>query len=246
MARTLAITWHYDTGLIEAPASLWLKREETATISLSVKVAGVLTDLPAGYTLTLTLKPAIQDFTDGVAGEFDASPLLVITSWSTATTGVYTASAYASSTEIDAFLVKNGTVTDDLAQPLAIADFYATVAGDKTFSDTFNLRLKNNAGRSDDGTPTAVANPGAWLQTNGMRNPGYWTAYTGGAATNVDYVATAAGATATGSCIQTAILGDLAMWQLQAGTAAENTAGGIIRPDDYHSTTNARVWVRIS
>jgi hypothetical protein len=246
MSRTIEITWHCDTGEIVAPSSLWIKRSETVVFSLSTKSENALADLPAGFALALSLKPSVVNSSDPTQGEFDDSPLMQVTSWATSATGIYTASAEASSAEIDAFLNKNGDGTDDLTQPLTVGDFYFSVAGSLTYSDTFPLRLKNNVGRSDDGTPTAVANPGAWLQANGIRNPGYWTAYTGGAETNVDYIVTASGATATGSCVATAILGDFAVWQLQAGTAAENTAGGIIRPDDYNSTTNARVWVRIS
>jgi len=76
-------------------------------------------------------------------------------------------------------------------------------------------------------------------------NAGYWTAYTGGTATCVDYIVTANGAVVTGSVIETAISGDAATWQLQAGTAAEDGVT-IIRPDDYNASTNARIWVRIA
>lgn len=246
MARTISIVWDYDTGAITTPASLWVKREETVLFSLTTRTGGDASDLPDGYTLTLTLKPSVVDTNDPTEGEFDGDPLIVVTAWTNASTGVYTASALVSSTEIDTFVGKGGDSTDDKTQPLTVADIYFTVDDARTFSDTFPLRLKNNVGRSDDGTPTAVADPGAWLQTNGLRNPGYWTAYTGGTSTSLDGVETADDATATGHVIITAILGDLATWQLQAGTAAENPTGGIVRPDDYHATTNARVWVRIA
>lgn len=37
----------------------------------------------------------------------------------------------------------------------------------------------------------------------------------------------------------------LQFWRLQAGTEAEDTAAGIVRPDDYADTTNERNWVRV-
>jgi hypothetical protein len=45
------------------------------------------------------------------------------------------------------------------------------------------------------------------------------------------------------ACLSTAEEG-LGFWQLTAGTAAHNPSGGIIRPTDYATTTNERVWIR--
>ncbi len=43
----------------------------------------------------------------------------------------------------------------------------------------------------------------------------------------------------------TAIGGALRSWQLQARTDAEDAANGLVRPDDYNASTNARVWTQI-
>lgn len=32
-------------------------------------------------------------------------------------------------------------------------------------------------------------------------------------------------------------------WQLIAGTDAEDVTAGVVRPDDYHASTNARIWI---
>jgi hypothetical protein len=42
--------------------------------------------------------------------------------------------------------------------------------------------------------------------------------------------------------------GVLSMWQLQAwdGTTAENTAAGLVLPDDAVPVTNAKIWVRLN
>ncbi len=66
------------------------------------------------------------------------------------------------------------------------------------------------------------------------------SALTGGAAGALDALPTAAFLT-TGT-ERTAVIGDLlSVWQLQAGTDAENGTT-IVRPDDYSAGTNERVW----
>lgn len=70
------------------------------------------------------------------------------------------------------------------------------------------------------------------------------TALTGGAATALDGEATV-GLT-VGTTLRAAVVsGVLGWWQLQAGTDAENAAGGIVRPDDYATSTNEKVWKQV-
>lgn len=70
-----------------------------------------------------------------------------------------------------------------------------------------------------------------------------FTGLTGGTGTDLDSIAT------TGLPVNTTaslVIADaLQVWQLQAGTDAENAAGGIVRPDDYAASTNEKVWVRV-
>lgn len=73
------------------------------------------------------------------------------------------------------------------------------------------------------------------------------TSLTGGGATALDGLATASNALPT---YYTALLSYgrvMQVWQLLAGTDAENVAAtpAIVRPDDYNGSTNARVWVQI-
>lgn len=83
------------------------------------------------------------------------------------------------------------------------------------------------------GAETSYANGGAFKFLTTL------TGYTGGGATNLDGVPTANKTFA--------ILGfdhptdGLRFFRLTAGTDAE-ASPGIIRPDDYHAATNARVW----
>ena len=69
------------------------------------------------------------------------------------------------------------------------------------------------------------------------------TALTGGAATNLDGIATASGAYPVGICIFLVISGIPHIYQLVAGTATENSPS-VILPDDYSVSTNAKYWVQ--
>lgn len=73
------------------------------------------------------------------------------------------------------------------------------------------------------------------------------TGLTGGGSTNLDGLTTAGLPTAglpTGTTYDLYIGGEVSRYRLRAGTDAENSPA-IIRPDDYHASTNARVWALI-
>ncbi len=69
------------------------------------------------------------------------------------------------------------------------------------------------------------------------------TGLTGGGATNLDGVLTAG--ISVPQVYILSISTSSQLWILQAGTDAENAAGGIVRPDDYNASTNAKVFKRI-
>jgi hypothetical protein len=68
------------------------------------------------------------------------------------------------------------------------------------------------------------------------------TALTGGASTALDGIATAS--LAAPYLVDIIISGGRKSYILQTGTDAE-AAPGIIRPDDYHASTNAKVWKQV-
>lgn len=69
------------------------------------------------------------------------------------------------------------------------------------------------------------------------------TSLTGGGAGSLDGVLTA---TVTVPQLYIVSLSTSSqLWILMAGTDAEDVAGGVIRPDDYHATNNAKVFKRI-
>lgn len=71
------------------------------------------------------------------------------------------------------------------------------------------------------------------------------TALTGGTATDFDSVVTATGM-ATDTTFFLIIGGVQQYWRLIAGTDATDIDAGFVRPLDYHGTTNARVWQRLT
>lgn len=73
------------------------------------------------------------------------------------------------------------------------------------------------------------------------------TAYTGGAATALDAIPTASGATLLNQWLGLLVGGSLSIWRLEVwdGVTAENAAAGLVLADDAHPVTNPRIWVRI-
>lgn len=71
------------------------------------------------------------------------------------------------------------------------------------------------------------------------------TAYTG-EGDSLEHVTTAGGIISTGSVAFTVVDAVFHTWQLQSGTNATDASAGLVRPVDYNSSTNARVWVQIS
>lgn len=67
------------------------------------------------------------------------------------------------------------------------------------------------------------------------------TGLTGGTATDLDGIDTAAGATAAGTLVAVVIGTVLYHYELVSGTDAEDSPN-VIRPDDYATTTNEYVW----
>lgn len=71
------------------------------------------------------------------------------------------------------------------------------------------------------------------------------TSLTGGGATALDGLVTASERIPTGAVVLLSYGRVGQLWQLVLGTDAENTSGGVVRPDDYHASTNARIWVQL-
>lgn len=89
-------------------------------------------------------------------------------------------------------------------------------------------------------TPTLTA--GAVVPIPGI------TSLTGGGSTTLDGIVTgttASPTTVTGATVLLSYGRVGQTWQLIAGTDAEAPSAGVVRPDDYNATTNARIWVQL-
>lgn len=77
-----------------------------------------------------------------------------------------------------------------------------------------------------------------------VENYHYYTGLTGGGANNLDGEVSVS--LAVNNTFRWVVAsGSLSVWQLIAGTTAEDTAAGVVRPDDYATTTNEKVWIRV-
>jgi len=73
------------------------------------------------------------------------------------------------------------------------------------------------------------------------------TGLTGGTATDLDSLTTTGtSAYPVGTIVVLSYSDTAQQWKLRAGTEAEAETGGIVRPDDYATTTNEKVWVQIA
>jgi len=68
------------------------------------------------------------------------------------------------------------------------------------------------------------------------------TALTGGGVTALDGIPTVG---KTLLLVDLYVSDELQTWRLFAGTTAEDSASGIVRPDDYNASTNAQIWKRL-
>jgi len=71
------------------------------------------------------------------------------------------------------------------------------------------------------------------------------TGLTGGGAAALDGQTTAGGTLPTGYTVLLSYGRVGQTWQLIAGTDAESVSTGVVRPDDYNASSNARIWVQL-
>jgi hypothetical protein len=174
MARTIHLEWNRTSGEITPSEGYRLKRNEEVKFIVQPMTARAASTFATGWALTFTLKQK---------GNYDATPLFVVTAFSASSDGTYTATAQVASAEIDTALEADATTTDDLAEIDCVADLSLVIsAGNPEKSDTIFVTLQNCVTDEDgDGTPTSnvrsitasgyTMTPQRWL--------GRWTSGTG-------------------------------------------------------------------
>jgi len=74
------------------------------------------------------------------------------------------------------------------------------------------------------------------------------TGLTGGTSTKLDGIPTTTVSVSNSPTLyllKTGSGGGVRGWQLVAGTDAEDATSGVVRPDDYNVSTNAKVWKQV-
>lgn len=120
-------------------------------------------------------------------------------------------------------------------------DFFATIP--------LHINIINCHFRNEDVAPDPAADESlTWLLRNGTLNLRAVTGYTGGGAANLDGAAQPTMDDIGGRYAIYIPAADAPsqIWRVFAGTDATDVPGGIIRPTNYHATTNAVVLKQIA
>jgi hypothetical protein len=171
------------------------------------------------------------------AGKFDADSLIPQCLFSySSTTGLYTATMNLRSDALnDAFNV-DGNEANDIASIERVLYLGWSIDDVVVGSGAaLPLTILNNGYRGTEGF--------AFPTANGVFSPFLCSAYEGGDADNLNAIATRL--MPIGRVIALVIDGVLQFWQLTTGTAATDTAGGILRPLDFNADTNAKLWIQV-
>jgi len=134
------------------------------------------------------------------------------------------------------------TALGDLTELKAFAEIEWTL-GDVIERVAFPLPIQAAYLATDEEAPDPLEEASeTWLQERAaLWYPGI-TGLTGGGATKLDGITTAGKASLLATLYLASELQD---WLLFTGTDAEDSAAGIVRPDDYAATTNEQVWKRV-
>jgi hypothetical protein len=133
--------------------------------------------------------------------------------------------------------------TQDIAEHDSVTldlELEIVVSGQRFTTRPCQIEIANDYIRGGEDTPTSAA-PSAYFR---------WcpalVGFTGGGLTKLDGLPTTTLPVNTVVSLVKTSEAVLSSWRLDAGTTAESEAGGIVRPDDYHASTNAKLWTRIA
>lgn len=202
-------------------------------------VAGGTNELPAAFQMLFKLKPSGQRDTEPLVTDTGGDDLILDAGdWNT-TQQALVITAATVNTAVDAALdVGNDDPDDDIAVLECDAElsYRATSAASWQPGKPFTAQLIASVNMEEDQTATLTA------AESGVRYYPSITTLTGGGSTALDGIVT------TSLSVPRVVLLYIStqpnMWRLASGTTAEDGVG-VVRPDDYHATTNARVWTRI-
>jgi hypothetical protein len=256
-------------GQRSAVASLRFKRGDAARLQvvfLQNGVTPVAIGDPNAMEIQIGIKPRNQ---------FDRSYLAHTPDWSMPSEGddtpTYECALSFNTLQLNSALNVGSPTAEELPEITLMGEItWREGAGEPTSTRTFLVVVENDVNRGDEGVPVSAepAYPAATLiefKTNKGTANGYAPLDAGGKVP-VAYlpggilidpaitVLTGTGANALAAIISTTlplnrVLGivvgnTLSFYQLTSGTSA-TASPGIIRPNDYHGTTNARFWKQV-
>lgn len=240
---SIQVFWNLDKGrLVKSldsdapPATATLKYLVGKTVQLFlIDEDGELTDYEADSP-TIVLGIKLKD-------EFDNDFLFDVTDWTwNADDECYEATITADSAAVSTALAENDDVSDDEALVEASGEFEITLASDPTHPichDGFlPVEIQNKIIRGDEeGVPATSSR--LWP----IKHLIDVTGLTGGGLTKLDGALSITSAD-EGRLFVVVISDVFQIWQVVNSTAAEDTAAGIVHPENFHSTSNPYLYVQ--
>jgi hypothetical protein len=225
------LTFNLATNALTADAAeIPLKWRSREPVRLKFDRADTAELLPSGYGLELYLVK-------------DGTLLAEVTEWSTpgSTAGYYEGVLILHTDPLtDEF--ETATVTQ-IAAELEVHWWASGQASTPAISDTDLIcHVHRPAIAPEPGSVDVLTGGEEWLESRASRWYPAITGLTGGGSTKLDGIVTAGKSSLWTTLYVSSELQD---WLLLSGTDAEDSAAGIVRPDDYHATTNPQVWKRV-
>jgi hypothetical protein len=218
-----------------AITELVAKRRDRFPVEVRFTRGGVVTELGSGATGILGVK---------TLAAFDADYLAAALSWvksGSGTSTAYTFDLNLNTTEIGtAFSADPETIPAALEVEWLVGIYRESSIG-------IPLTISNDYIQGGEGVPATVNPPYPAAKNIPVLRLDI-TGKTGGTTADLDSISTAAINLATYPLLylcKTGTGGGIQGWQLTAGTDAESAASGIVRPDDYATTTNEKVWKQV-
>jgi hypothetical protein len=256
-------------GQRSAVASLRFKRGDSARLQVSFLENGV-TPVTIGEPEELEIQIGIKP-----RNQFDRSYLAHSAEWSMPSEGddspAYGCVLGLNTLQLNSALNVGSATAEELPEITLMGEItWREGAGEPTSTRTFLVVVENDVNRGDEGVPVTAepAYPAPALielkSSKGAAN-GYAPLDASGKVPVVNLpggilidpsitTLTGTGTNALAAILSTALPlnrvlgvvvgGTLSFYQLTAGTSA-TASPGIIRPNDYHATTNARFWKQI-
>jgi len=211
-------------------AEICLKWRSREPVRIHFQRAGTDELLPTGYGLAFYLAKG-------------GTLLAEVTSWTTpgAASGNYTGSLVLHTAALTTEFTEETVV--QITGEIEVHWWASGEASTPAISDCDLLaKIARPAIEPEPASEEALTGAEEWLEARAARwYPGI-TGLTGGGATKLDGIVT----DGKSSLLTTIyVSSELQDWLLLSGTDAEDSAAGIVRPDDYAASTNEQVWKRI-